>query len=576
MPLDRVTRPDGPSRPSSSRWASAAVMFLAIAQHAQAAPPQSPLVTTFADDNGNAAGGSVFFDVDVHAAGGITLTALDLNTSSAFGELDVWIVAGGHANHAGNQAAWTHRGSGQLVGAGSGNPTAVCLSPAVHLPPGSYGIALSGNGTAHRYTNGAPGVPLVYGNADLTLTAGAASTLPFGGAQYAPRVWNGRLHYLVGASAGLTCARSVRVGDGCVDGAVSFYEEFDDLGAFDLAGTTAAPGGIVATAAGSVGYVVLPSNGAWHVPTGSAVHNQAAVPTELGDDDMSGPLALPFAFPFAGGGSTNVVHAASNGYLVLGPTTATTSDLLPTATKLLQQAPRLAPLWCDLHPSANRAVHALAGVYYDVLPGGQEVVITWLDVGDGRAGTPTAGATSVNVQCVLRSNGDFEFRYAELTPGAGFGHALCGWSPGVATGGPARDPGSFDLSTNLPLTTTGPDSFPLEHTAGLARLGQTIELHVAHAENVMPFAVLVAGSALPSPGIDLTPHGAPGCRAWVTLGVSTTVPLAFPGGTGTFALAVPNQAALLSASFASQFAALSTRTTLGLTTSNSMVWTLGR
>ena len=46
---------------------------------------QSPLTTTFANNNGNAAGGAIYFDLDVLDPAGVTIYNIDINTAAAAG-----------------------------------------------------------------------------------------------------------------------------------------------------------------------------------------------------------------------------------------------------------------------------------------------------------------------------------------------------------------------------------------------------------------------------------------------------------------------------------------------------------
>jgi hypothetical protein len=177
---------------------------------------------------------------------------------------------------------------------------------------------------------------------------------------------------------------------------------------------------------------------------------------------------------------------------------------------------------------------------------------------------------------VLHSSGGYEYRYASIVPFAtGNGVALTGWSQGNVSGVNALDPGPLDLSASLPLITDGPDSIPLAHSAGIPRLCTNLALSVANAQNVAPIAVLLAGDTAFQPGIDLTFLGAPGCEAYSNILASASVPLTFPGGTGTFTLPIPNTPTLTGVSFTSQYAALTLNNALNLATSNGAEWTLG-
>jgi hypothetical protein len=66
-----------------------------------------------------------------------------------------------------------------------------------NLAPGTYGLAitLTHNGVAtsgHEYTNGPLGP---YSNADIELTLGKTSNVPFTAPLFSPRVWNGTVYY---------------------------------------------------------------------------------------------------------------------------------------------------------------------------------------------------------------------------------------------------------------------------------------------------------------------------------------------------------------------------------------------
>jgi hypothetical protein len=297
----------------------------------------------------------------------------------------------------------------------------------------------------------------------------------------------------------------------------------------------------------------------------------------MGDNSMSAPLNLPFAFAFAfPGGSTNLLHAASNGYVVLGATTATTGDQSPTVGELLGQAARLCPLWCDLQPATNLSTNPLAGIYFDVDPSNQIAYVTWLDVADRRGGTPAAGATSVNVQLAVHASGAFEFRYRNQVPNANAGDVILGYSKGNNGAIVSLDPGVSDLSAVMPLLTNGPDDRPVVHTVGLPRLGSNFVLSVADCENVVPLGFLFFGDTAVNPGLDLGVLGAPNCRAYTNgnLG-SATMTLTLPAGTGSVSLAIPNDPLLNGVVLTSQVFAFSPKNTLGLEGSNGATWMLG-
>ena len=554
----------------------AAAALLAVAA---VTPAQSPLTMPFNANNGlSTSGAIVFFDLNVLSPAGVTVTRLDVNTgNSSVGTVGTIEVYTGPTTFAGseqNAGAWTLAVSGGVVAQGSNVPSPTCLGSGLFLPPGPHGIAVRHVGVGVRYTNGT-GTNQTGATAELTLSAGASISAFFTGTYFNPRVFNGNVHYKVGNVPGSGCAQTTAFGVGCYRGVTSFYETFGSLAAFDFVGSPGTEQVLVASSLGAQGYVVTAGTPAWFTPAGSAVLTNSATPAPMGDNSMSQPLTLPFAFPFPGG-STTVVHAASDGYVNLGATTATTSDSTPTAAELLAQPARLCPLWCNLQPATNLPVNAASGVFFDVDPGNQTAYVTWRGVADRSGSIPAAGATSVDVQLALHASGAFEFRYRGIVPNTTTAPVLVGWSKG-STGSPLPvDPGSVDLSASLPLLTSGPDSRPLVHTASLPRVGTTMTLAVEDVENVVPLAVLFFGDTAVDPGVDLGFLGAPGCSGHTSANLgSATIPVSLPAGSGSVSLPIPNNPALVGLAIASQAAAFTTKNPLGIGTSNGVAWTVG-
>ena len=535
---------------------------------------QSSLTTTFVSNNGGSVGGTVFFDLQVTNLAGITVKQLDINTVSLQGELRVFVGASSYTGIAATPTAWTQVAWGQIDPAGINNPTPVCLGSGFYLPFGSYAIALQGVGISHRYTTPAAGVPLTYSNADVTIVTGAASNTLFGGLQFSPRIWNGTVDYEVGQISGSSCAYAASYGVGCNRGSTTWYEEFSSLAGFDLSLSATSPMAVQAIAAGPNGYIVIPGLPLWRTPTTLAVHDNDQVnPGSIGFAEISEPLQLPFSFPFPGG-STNVVHAIANGCLVLQQTSSNFDAGVPGATTLLGQYPRLAPLWCYMDPSGNASSNPASGIYFEVDTNTQEAFITWLDVADARAGTAPAGTTTVNVQCVLRSDGSFEFRYGTVVAGLGAGGAVTGWSRGGQSG-ELPDPGSRDVSSALPFTTNGPDNFALEHRGSIPRLGTALQLIVDRVETVAPLAFLLLGDTVNASGISLDLAGAPGCFVFTNVLVTVSVPVVGSTGNGVFSLAIPNLPTLIGSTLASQYVGLTLRNPLNVSTSNALGFTIG-
>jgi hypothetical protein len=371
---------------------------------------------------------------------------------------------------------------------------------------------------------------------------------------------------------GLNCATKTTYGTGCYDGKLTYYESFSGLPAFDFAGGPGAEQVIAALNIGTQGYLVFPGTTAWVAPTTPKVLNNAATPAQMTDDSYSQPLALPFSFAFPGG-TTNVIHASANGFVLLGTTTSNSSDWTPTAPELIAQQPRLLALWCDLQPAINVPVNPASGVYYEVAPGGQTVYVTWLDVADRRGAVPAAGATHVNVQCALHSNGVYEYRYGTITPGTGTGVVFTGWSQGNAFGVSALDPGSIDLSATMPFTTSGPDRVPLKLDSNYPALGSAFTMTTTNVPPLVPLSFLFFGDA-PLPGIDLGFIGAPDCRAYTNASIlAATIPVT--GTTATATIQVPVNPQLIGGSLTTQAVAFTLANPLNLATSNGLQWTIG-
>ncbi len=538
-------------------------------------PAQSPLAMPFAANNSGAAGWMVFFDLDVVAPAGITITALDVNCSTTavgtVGAIELYVGPTSYVGTVLNPTTWTQAAHGGVIAAGNNVPAYACLGAGLFLPPGPHAIGIRHVDVGVGFTNGTA-TNRTGATADVHLTAGAACSDLFSGSTFSPRVWNGNLHYHLGNLPGSGCAQSESVGTGCYRGTTTFYEALPSLAAFDL--QSGSQPSLYAARLAPLGYMVMPTGPSWFPPTGVQLLDNAPIPAPMGDTQFSRPLQLPFMFPFAGG-STNVIHAASDGYLVLGTTTSNFCDASPTTAELLTQVPRLCPLWCNLQPMTNQVANPQSGIYFDVDPSGLVVYLTWLDVADRSGSVPLAGTTSVTMQVALFASGDFEFRYLDIVPNTTSAPVLVGASKGSSDGFVAIDPGSVDLSASLPLITTGPDSRPLLHTVGLPRLGTTFDLQIGDVENLVPLAFLLLGDSAAPAGVPLAALGAPGCAAFTNANLTAvSLPVA-PAGTAAVLLPIPNDAALVGMQVTSQALAFTTKNDLGLATSNGVTWTVG-
>ncbi|MFQ5627548.1 MAG: hypothetical protein ACE5I1_02210, partial [bacterium] len=157
------------------------------------------------------------------------------------------------------------------------------------------------------------------------------------------------------------------------------------------------------------------------------ISNQIAGKVALGDDDVA-EVQLPFSFPFCGD-TYNSVFVHSNGFLTFG--VASDEQFLgafESATDLLTDPPRIAPLWDDLDPSSAGVITAL--------PDGPDFVIRYSNVPEY---APAFGAGGANTFAVrLRTDGSFHIDYGAISAMDG----LVGRSQGQF----ATDPGAVDFS----------------------------------------------------------------------------------------------------------------------------------
>ena len=205
-----------------------------------------------------------------------------------------------------------------------------------------------------------------------------------------------------GGTPAIVAATASPYGQGCYNTTRAFAENFAaPVGTnFDLGGgLTMVPD--VAGAPSS--YVVLPGSSGYYTPTGAPVTTAAL--GAMGDDSMSGALNLPFSFPFVGG-STNVIHVTSNGFIQLGATTATTGDFSPTLGEVGTGPARLMPYWHDLHASRNVTLNPAAGIYFDVDAVTNDAYVTFVDVGE--FANSAAGVASYNFQVKMSADGTVE------------------------------------------------------------------------------------------------------------------------------------------------------------------------
>ena len=152
------------------------------------------------------------------------------------------------------------------------------------------------------------------------------------------------------------------------------------------------------------------------------------LPLSLGDDTFA-EVALPFSFPYQGSNWSSV-FVNSNGNLTFG---SGDSDFSESVSELLNDQPRIAPLWDDLSPNNGGTV--------SVTFGASSVTVNYV-------GVPEFFATGSNTFSVtLHSDGTVDVDYGAVS-------ALDGIA-GVTQGGGAANPGETNLSAGGPFSAVG-------------------------------------------------------------------------------------------------------------------------
>ncbi|MGB3966089.1 MAG: hypothetical protein WBO45_05120 [Planctomycetota bacterium] len=350
---------------------------------------------------------------------------------------------------------------------------------------------------------------------------------------------NGQGGYIVLARPGCTLAGAVRYGHGC-PAPTAGYEFFANPALIDLSNIA-----IEFTPTAGGGFVALPTTGFFTGYTSSFTFN---------DDEVLGPFALPFTFPFPGG-STSSIDISSNGFLWLSTGNSDPRCCNGDPATFLADPASIAALWMDLYPPGG------GNIYFDTTP--TEAHITWAGVPEFFSGPPQTA------QITLRSNGTFRLAYGVVSNG---GHdVLVGYSQGAVP----IDPGSSDFSAGPVIVAAGGAPMALASQPGSRPvIGTTYTMDIDQSTNGAAVGVMVLGATSFNPGIDLTAIGMPGCELYASLDVLLTVLL--PAPITPFGLVIPNVPSLAGALIYGQAAALvPTANPLGIATSNGIALTLG-
>ena len=168
------------------------------------------LTSLFASNNGGSNGGAVYFDVTVGATD-LEVSEIDINTDEGGSfTMNVYTLVGSYVGNETNAGAWTlaSAASGTATGTIDTPSNAVLATPITLTAGTTYGMALVLDAShGHSYTNG-DGTNQNFSNADMSMSLGSASNIPFTASIFSPRVFNGTIHYTTSGGSGLefTCA----------------------------------------------------------------------------------------------------------------------------------------------------------------------------------------------------------------------------------------------------------------------------------------------------------------------------------------------------------------------------------
>jgi hypothetical protein len=433
----------------------------AVAMVATLAVAQSPLTTTYLNNNGGSVGGGVYYDLTVTTPAGVTITGLDVNVSGS-GSIEVWGILGGtRTGNQTNQTAWSLLSGGTVSGGIAGAATPVTGLTPIALPSGTHGIALKAVGVSHNYTNG-NGANQTVSTAELTLNAGEASNTAFVAPLFTPRVPNTTITYSNGTSG--TLASRVAYGTGCIRCLTSIYENFATAAAFDLNG---------AAVAHLLGAVVVPGTTPFTAPGAGAVALALADNSEI-------RITLGNPFPLPCGGVATQLQVCSNGFV---STASNGIGSTPSVPAMLSATNTGWWCWHDFDPAAGgQVLHEIVGT---------EDVITWNNV-------PDAGGVGTNTwQIAFGNGGSVEWRFQSMSATGRTGFLL-GYSPG----GPSVDPGSTDFSALLSTQLCCADMVPLTLAASARPvIGTNVGMITSNIPAGSAFGAIFYGFSRFDPGL---------------------------------------------------------------------------
>ncbi|MBL8896046.1 MAG: hypothetical protein JNM84_00380 [Planctomycetes bacterium] len=534
------------------------------------AAAQSPLRTLMNGTRSSRTTSAVFFDLEVRATAGVTLAALELHIASLAGtpgHANLYLMSGSYLNGIDQAELWAPVAASSITSAGLGATTLFSLADGVFLAPGIWGLALVTPGLQQRTTlgvqcsdNTTPGACAnsSFSNAELVFRGGAETRFPFVPPVVSPLVWNGAIHYQVGAVPNARAERAI-YGMG---GFASLYRSYADSARLraELEGRA-----LRFTPDGDGYRVALEAASYW--PPSAAAALVFALPVD--DHEVRVPLSQPLPTP-EGPQSTLYVH--SNGIVTWGTSSTTfpgTPSYRPTGTAFLNGNHSGFYAWHDFNetePGSGRIV------FEEVAAQGRpHLVLTWDGV-EEFASPERANPSTLQVRFDLAS-GEVVLSFVHLDDDTSTTLSdAC--IVGFAKAGPSYDPEPVELEIDLPLTTCGADLAP-HLDASLPELGSRWTLSTLHFDPTVLFAFQLFGSTpFAGSGLDLAAFGAPGQRLYVLPDLAS-VPMLVQQGFAQLALPIPAQLDLVGATLYTQTVAPTSGNALGWALSAGLVARVG-
>lgn len=177
---------------------------LSFAAAAQCSGPNT-LNTALA--GGNGLDGIMF---DLTASSSITVECFDVSfgNGTQTENFEIWTRLGTHVGFEGSTNGWSLIGSAMATSAGSGAATNIPIAVGTAMNSGdtrAFYITVVNGSTNVDYTNGTAVGNVLASDANLEILEGTGVAYPTGGSTFAPRNFNGNVHYSTGGG-GFSCS----------------------------------------------------------------------------------------------------------------------------------------------------------------------------------------------------------------------------------------------------------------------------------------------------------------------------------------------------------------------------------